>query len=102
MTQPQPWQAQTPDPTPPTGGPGIAVVALVLGAFGCAVWLLPIDETGVRHYLPLPFALGGLVLGIAALIGRRRGKPIAAVGVLLSVIALLLGMFMVGLAVLHG
>ncbi|MFC0436068.1 hypothetical protein [Kutzneria buriramensis] len=102
MTQPQPWQTQVPGPTRPTGGPGTAIVALVLGAFGCVVWLLPIVEAGIRHYLPFPFALGGLVLGIAALTGRRRGKPMAAVGVLLSVIALLLGMFMVGLEVLHG
>ena len=80
----------------------MAIVALALGAFGCVVWLLPIDETGIRHYLPFPFALGGLILGIAALTGRRRGKPMAGVGVLLSVIALLAGMFMVGLEVLHG
>jgi hypothetical protein len=80
----------------------MAIVALVLGAFGCVVWLLPIDEAGIRHYLPFPFALGGLVLGIATLAGRRRGKPMAAVGVLLSAIALLLGMFMVGLEFLHG
>lgn len=100
----QPWGTPPAVPVTPrlATGPGLAVVSVVLGFLGCVVWLLPIDETGTRHYLPIPFALGGLALGIAGLVGNRRGKPVAAVGVLLSTIALLLGIFMVGLEVLHG
>jgi len=101
----QPWGAPgfpgAPRPAGPATGPGLAVVALVLGVIGCVVWLLPIDESGVRHYLPLPFALGGLVLGIMGLVGNRRGKPVAAVGVILSAIALVLAILMVGLEVVH-
>ena len=79
----------------PVRGPGMAIVSLVLGLFGFVVWLLPIDETGVRHYLPFPFALGGLVLAIICLAGRNRGKVMAALGAIFSVLALLLGLVMV-------
>ena len=98
----QQWTAPCTPPPGPRTGPGLAVVALVLGVVGCVVWLLPIDETGIRHYLPFPFAIGGLVLGIMGLIGPRRGKPMAGLAVVLSVVALLLGMLMVGLEILHG
>jgi len=106
MTQgPRPYSPPgfpgTPRPAGPATGPGLAVVALLLGFVGCVVWLLPIDETGIRHYLPLPFAIGGLVLGIMGLVGNRGGKPLAAVGVVLSAIALILGILMVGLELMH-
>jgi hypothetical protein len=98
----QPWAAPAaPRPAGPATGPGLAVVALILGFFGAVVWLLPINEDGVRHYLPFPFALAGLVLGIVGLIGNRQGKPMAVIGIILSVIALLLGIFMVGLEFIH-
>jgi hypothetical protein len=86
---------QQPSTTPKTG-PGLAVVSVVLGLAGILAPFLPIDETGIRHYVALPFALGGVVLGIAGLVGPRRGKPLAGVGLGLSVLALLVAVAFVG------
>ncbi|MQA78475.1 MAG: hypothetical protein GEV10_08350 [Streptosporangiales bacterium] len=52
---------------------------------------LPIDMTGVRPYIAFPFGLPGIVLAIVGCIGRRRGKPLAVVGAILSVVGLVLG-----------
>ncbi|QUQ63318.1 hypothetical protein [Kutzneria sp. CA-103260] len=103
----QPWSAPAPGfsgaprPAGPATGPGLAVVSLLLGLVGSVVWLLPINLDPGRHYLPIPFGVGGLVLGIVGLVGNRKGKPTAAVGVILSVIALILGILMTGLEVMH-
>ncbi|MFI5732899.1 hypothetical protein ACIA49_22470 [Kribbella sp. NPDC051587] len=78
----------------PPKGAWIAAVALVLGVVACGVWLLPINLDGIRAYSPLPFALPGLALAIVALTGRRRGKPMAAIGVVLACLALFLSMIM--------
>lgn len=77
------------------GGAGLAVVALLVGLFGCVVWLLPINESGIRHYLPLPFAIGGIALSVMCLAAHRRGTVAAVIGLLLSVLALILGVIMV-------
>ena len=97
---PHPQQPWPPQPATATTGPGLAVVSVVLGVLGIVVAFLPIDETGIRHYVALPFALGGLVLGIAGLVGPRRGKPVAAVGLALSVLALLVAMLFLGVLIM--
>ena len=105
--QPDPAQVSAPQqPWPPraagpTAGPGLAVVSMVLGVLGILVPFLPIDESGIRHYVALPFALGGLALAIAGLVGPRRAKPVAGVGLGLSLLALLVGMVFLGAMVMH-
>ena len=44
--------------------------------------------------LPVPVRAAGLVLAIPGSNGHRRGKPLAVVGAILSVIALILGAIM--------
>ncbi|MBF6169930.1 hypothetical protein [Nocardia blacklockiae] len=75
------------------GGIWFAVGAVLLGIAGCVVPLLPaypfdIDPTGLRPYLGLPFGVAGLVLGIVGCTGIRRGKALAVIGVVLSLLAL--------------
>jgi hypothetical protein len=94
------YEPTTPNPhshpaAKPQGGAGMATVALLVGLFGCIVWLLPINESGIRHYLPLPFAVGGIVLSVLCLSSHRRGTVAAVIGLLLSVLALILGTIMV-------
>jgi len=80
MTQipppPPPRQSAPPISTPgiATGGPGLAIAALVLGL----VSAIP--------FLGVLTGLAGLVLGIIALATRRRGKGMAAAGVVLSIL----------------
>ncbi|WP_133806143.1 hypothetical protein [Kribbella caucasensis] len=74
---------------------GLAVAAVILGLLGCVVPLLPINLDNLRAYTPFPFGLPGLVLAIVGCTGHRRGKPLAAVGAILSVLALILGAIMV-------
>jgi hypothetical protein len=83
-------------PMPPLKGSGPAVASLVFGLLGCVVPLLPINLDQVRAYTPFPVAVAGLALAIVGLVGRRRGKAMAVVGAILSVIALALGTIMVG------
>ncbi|MET7278922.1 hypothetical protein ABZS29_11885 [Kribbella sp. NPDC005582] len=61
------------------------------------VWLLPVNLDTIRAYSPLPFALLGMVLAIVGLTGRRRGKPMAVIGVILSCLAIVLSLIMVTL-----
>ncbi len=74
--------------TESTKSPGIAVASLVLGVGSFFVALIPI-----LGLVSVPFALVGLVLGIAGLGRARRGfegKGISIVGIVTSVLALLL------------
>lgn len=84
-----------PPPMDRPKGFGLAVAAVILGLLGCVLPLLPIDLTGVRPYLGVPFGLAGLATAAVGCTGRRRGKPLAAVGVILSAVALLLAAVMV-------
>lgn len=86
---PQPWAAPA-----PANGVWLGVAALVLGVLGCVVPLLPIDLSGIRAYLALPFGVAGLTCGLVGVIGRRTGKPVSAVGIAVSAIALVLGVIM--------
>lgn len=98
----QPWNTPNgpgwPGGAPPVGrpkGPGLAVAAVVLGLLGCVLPLLPIDLTGVRPFVGVPFGLAGLAAGAVGCTGRRRAKPLAVIGAMLSVGALALGAVMV-------
>lgn len=92
MTYPSGWQA---GPVAAPKSMWLGLAALVLGLLGCALPLAPFDLTGVRAYIALPFALPGFALGIIGLIGRRRGKAFAAVGLFLCMLALGLTALMV-------
>ncbi|QFU92045.1 hypothetical protein [Amycolatopsis sp. YIM 10] len=81
-------------PAPPKG-PGFAVAALLLGLLGLVLPFIPADLTGIRQYVGLPFAVAGLALGVIGCIGRRRGLPVAVIAVIVSTIALGIGLFMV-------
>ncbi|WP_143539519.1 hypothetical protein [Saccharopolyspora spinosa] len=82
-------------------GFGLAGAAMILGLLGCVLPFLPIDLTGVRPYIPFPFGLAGLALAVVGCTGRRRGKPLAVVGAILSVLALVLGVAMLVGHALH-
>ncbi|TDD60643.1 hypothetical protein E1263_10190 [Kribbella antibiotica] len=86
-----------PPPVEPPKGAGVAAVALVLGIIGCRVWLLPVNLDRIRAYSPLPFALLGFVLAVVALNGRRRGKPMAAIGAVLCCLGLLFSLILITL-----
>ncbi len=89
---PQPWQQHVPyGPAVPAKGFGFAVVALILGAAAAVVPLLPNLPnalTDYRQYLVYVIALPGLALGILACTGPRKGKPLAIIGAILSILAL--------------
>ncbi len=76
-----------------------SVLALLFGMAGLVAPLLPfsnlIDRFPVRQYLAFPFALPALALAIAGLAGNRRGKPAAAIGLILAVLAVGVGAIMV-------
>ncbi|MGW4767611.1 DUF4190 domain-containing protein [Nocardia sp. NPDC004278] len=88
------WQ-DGPQPTDRRQGPGLAVGALILGIVGCVLPFLPIDLTGMRPFIGLPFAMAGLVLGTVGCTGQRRGKGLALTGMMLSAIALALEFIMI-------
>ncbi|MGW6929335.1 hypothetical protein ACWGE0_04660 [Lentzea sp. NPDC054927] len=75
-----------------TKGPALGLLALALGVAGVVVPLLPINLDGVRPYLAWVFGLPGFVVSILALVGPRQGKVFAAIGTLLSLLAVLIGM----------
>lgn len=75
---------------------GAAVAAVILGVAGCVLPFLPIDLTGVRPYVGIPSGAGGIILAVLVHSRNQRGKPLAMAGALLSALALVLGMIMVG------
>ena len=83
----------------PTGSAALGVLALFLGLAGLVAPFLPfsnlIDRFPIRQYLAFPFAVPALALALAALAGNRRGKPAAAIGLILAVLALAVGAIMV-------
>ncbi|WP_410787185.1 hypothetical protein [Kribbella sp. C-35] len=83
----------------PMGSAVPSVLALLFGMAGLVAPLLPfsnlIDRFPVRQYLAFPFALPALALAIAGLAGNRRGKPAAAIGLILAVLAVGVGAIMV-------
>ncbi|TCC65484.1 hypothetical protein E0H73_00615 [Kribbella pittospori] len=79
----------------PPKGAGLGVAALIVGLLGCVVPLLPMNMDGIRAYTPIPFAVLGILLAVLGCIGRRRGKALAVVGWMLSVLALIMGLIMI-------
>jgi hypothetical protein len=80
----------------PAKGSGLpAVASLFLGLAGLVAPFLPMAMDNFRQYAAFPFAVPGLALGIAGLIGRRRAQPLAAIGAMVSVLALGIGAYMV-------
>jgi hypothetical protein len=96
-----PDHAQQPAPSgSPAGkaakGSGLpAVAALILSVAGLVVPFLPMAMEGYRQYTAFPFALPGFALAIVGLTGRRRAQPLAAIGAMVSVLALGIGGYMV-------
>jgi len=78
------------EPAPPTKGAYFGAAAAVLGVLALALPWAP-----ARAFLLLVFGLPGLAAGIFGFTGRRRGKEWAALGALLSVIAVVMGTVMV-------
>ncbi|TDO55407.1 hypothetical protein EV651_114103 [Kribbella sp. VKM Ac-2571] len=83
----------------PMGSAVPGVLALLVGLAGLVAPFLPfsnlIDRFPVRQYLAFPFALPALALAVAGLAGNRRGKPAAAIGLILALLALGVGAIMV-------
>jgi hypothetical protein len=87
---PQPPDEQVEAPPPPVEpgrSTGFGVVALVLGGLGGVIPFLPADLGDARAWLPLPFALLGLAVGIFGTSGPRRGNAWATVGAVVCTIA---------------
>ena len=72
------------------------LVALVLGLLGVVVPFLPIPLDLARPWTAVALGLLGFIMAIIALLGHGRGKPMAAIGALLSLLALLVGAIMLG------
>ncbi|HWD03577.1 MAG TPA: hypothetical protein VG674_14105 [Amycolatopsis sp.] len=72
-----------------------AVLALVCGVLGVVVPFLPLPLDHVRSWIAFPFGVAGLALGIVGAMGRRM-KAMAIVGLVLSALALVVGVIMVG------
>ena len=54
-----------------------------------------IDRFPVRQYLAFPFAVPAVALAILTLATPRRGKPAAAIGMMIAFLALAVGAIMV-------
>jgi hypothetical protein len=81
--------------TPPKGAQ-LGVIALVLGLAGVVVTFLPMHLFGLRPYVAWAFGLPGFVVAILGLLGHRRGKALAVIGALLSLLAVLVGVITIG------
>ncbi|WP_434443046.1 hypothetical protein [Lentzea sp. E54] len=77
-------------------GPLLGVLALVLGLAGVVATFLPIDLSGIRAYLAWTFGLPGLVVAVFGLLGNRAGKAMAAIGAMLSLLAVAIGVISIG------
>ncbi len=65
---------------------GMAVGSLICGILGillsCCLW-----------YIAIPLAIAGLVLGILVIKNKKGGKNLAIVGIVLSAISIIIGIF---------
>lgn len=90
-----------PSPAGPRKGFGLPLITAVLGLVGLVLPFLPWDFAhfspdllNMRAYIALPFALPGFPLAIVSLNQRRRGLPLAVVGLTTSALALLVELIM--------
>ena len=72
----------------------LGLTALVLGLIAVVVPFLPMNMDGFRRYAGLAGGLIVLVVAVLGLIGDRRGKPMAAIGLLLALLAVLVSAMM--------
>lgn len=70
------------------------LAALVLGLVAVVVPFLPMNMDGFRRYVGLAGGLTVLVVAVLGLLGNRRGKPMAAIGLLLALLAVLVSAMM--------
>lgn len=93
------FPAQPVGPQRLKGSAASGVLALLLAVAGLVVPFLPfsnlIDRFPIRQYLAFPFAVPALALAITTLAGNRRGKPAAAIGMVIAFLALIVGAIMV-------
>ncbi|MET9632667.1 hypothetical protein ABZX92_34955 [Lentzea sp. NPDC006480] len=78
----------------PSKSPVLGLTALVLGLVAVVVPFLPMNMTGFRRYVGLVGGLIVLVVAVLGLVGDRRGKPMAAIGLLLGLLAVLVSAMM--------
>ncbi|GGU24511.1 hypothetical protein [Lentzea flava] len=90
----------SPQQAPPRG-PLLGLLALVLGAFAVVVTFLPVNLDLARPYVAWTFGLPGLVIAALGLLGHRKGKPMAAIGAMLSLLALVIGAIAMANVVMH-
>lgn len=89
-----------PNESASTKGSEFAVASVIVAALGLVLPFLPVDMTGLRHYVALPVGVVGLLLAVVSLGSGRRGKPIATAGAVISGLVIVLGLFMTATAVL--
>ncbi|MFI7674103.1 hypothetical protein [Actinophytocola sp. NPDC049390] len=79
-----------PAPVPPRAAPGtgLGAVAVVLGGLGCLLPLTPFAFSDARDWIPLVFAVPGIVFGLYGCTSRNRGNMLAIVGAILCTIAI--------------
>ncbi|MBO0853092.1 MAG: hypothetical protein J2P18_04920 [Nocardia sp.] len=70
------------------------MAAVLLGIVGIVLPFLPLNLTGIRPLIGLPFAVAGLACALAGCIGNRRAKGLAIAGALLSTLALAVSLMM--------
>lgn len=82
--------ARTAEPLPPPAAPGtgLGAVSVVLGGLGCLLPLTPFAFGAAREWIPLLFAVPGIVFGLYGCTGRNRGNVLAIVGAILCTIAI--------------
>lgn len=80
--------AQAPLPPPAAPGTGLGAIAVVLGGLGCLLPLTPFEFSDAREWIPLVFAIPGIVFGLYGCTGRNRGNVLAIVGAILCTIAI--------------
>ena len=82
--------ATEPAPLPPPAAPGtwLGAVAVTLGGLGCLLPLTPFAFSDARDWIPLVFAIPGIVFGLYGCTGRNRGNTLSIVGAILCTIAI--------------
>lgn len=78
-----------PVPARQPGSAGLAIFAVIVGLTALAApFLPPVDMTAVRQYGTVLLAIPGLALAVVGLDRRRRGRPVAALGLVVNLFAL--------------